>query len=220
MQKNNFSYMLIALLIFIVAVPIAHDLELVSLRTSRAVAIFCLLVIGVWSLRYAGRLFTIGMSVVILGVILNIWAFVSENNPLHIASLLILIAFLLVAIFTDLRQVAVVNDLSPNRIIGAICVYLMLGVIWSIAYSVLEFSQPGSFRGLTEVFTPGWNPDWIYFSFVTLTTLGYGDITPATQTARSLAIAEAIVGQFYIAVLVAGLVSAYMSARSDDTDTE
>jgi len=90
--------------------------------------------------------------------------------------------------------------------------------MWSTAYTVLEFSQPGSFKGLTELVSPVWNPDWIYFSFVTITTLGYGDITPLTQTARTLSFLEAIVGQFYIAVLVAGLVSAYISTKQDSSD--
>jgi uncharacterized membrane protein len=92
--------------------------------------------------------------------------------------------------------------------------------MWSIAYSVLEYFQPGSFKGLTELAMPAWNPDWIYFSFVTITTLGYGDITPLTQTARSLSFAEAITGQFYIAVLVAGLVSAYISSKRDSNDRD
>jgi hypothetical protein len=117
-----------------------------------------------------------------------------------------------------MRQVAVGTEINPNRIVGAICVYLLLGVMWSAIYMTIEFFQPGSFRGLTDVTSPVWNPDWIYFSFVTITTLGYGDITPLTQTARSFAFAEAIVGQFYIAVLVAGLVSAYISARQSNDE--
>ena len=139
---------------------------------------------------------------------------------LRVISLLTLCIFLFLATFNAFRQVAVGNDISPNRIVGAICVYLLLGVIWSIAYSIVEFSQPGSFKGLTELLSPLWSMDWIYFSFVTITTLGYGDITPLTQTARSLSFAEAIVGQFYIAVLVAGLVSAYISAKQDNSDSD
>jgi hypothetical protein len=107
------------------------------------------------------------------------------------------------------------DEISLNRIVGAICIYLMLGVIWSIGYSVLNIVEPGSFKGLTELADPAWNSDWIYYSFVTITTLGYGDITPLTQSAKTLSFAEAIVGQFYIAVLVAGLVSAYISARRE-----
>jgi hypothetical protein len=220
MKRNNFSYLLVALLLFIIVLPIAYDLGLASVRVSRFLAISSMLVVGIWSLRGAGRLYTFGMLAVIFGIILGILAIALANDGLHIVSELALFLFLVLAIFNTLRQIAVGNDISPNRIIGAICVYLMLGVIWSIAYSTLEFAQPGSFAGLTELADPLWNPDWLYFSFVTITTLGYGDILPLTQSARSLAFAEAVVGQFYVAVLVAGLVSAYISARAIDTIQE
>jgi hypothetical protein len=92
----------------------------------------------------------------------------------------------------------------------------MLGVIWALAYALLEAVIPGSFEGLTEQMTNfTWNPDWVYFSFVTLSTLGYGDILPLTFSARALAYFEAIVGQFYLAVLVAGLVGAFISEKQD-----
>jgi hypothetical protein len=220
MQKNNFSYLLAALLIFIIGVPIANDVDFISLRVARVLGITCLLAVGVWSLRGAGRLFFAGMFVVIAGIILNVLSFARESDTLHFISIIVLFVFLLLATVNALRQVAVGNEISPNRIVGAICIYLLLGVMWSIAYSVVEFLQPGSFKGLTELVPSAWNPDWVYYSFVTITTLGYGDITPLTQTARSLSFAEAIVGQFYIAVLVAGLVSAYISAKLGSSDDD
>lgn len=216
-MKNNFSYLLVALLILIIGVPVAYDLELISLPLSKVLGISSLLAIGVGSLRGAGRLFHVAIFLAVAGIILNILSVALDNDALHIISQLTLFVFLLLATFNTLRKVAVGNDISLNRIVGAVCVYLLLGVMWSIAYSVLEYSQPGSFKGLTELASPAWNPDWIYFSFVTITTLGYGDITPLTQTARSLTFSEAIVGQFYIAVLVAGLVSAYISARQNSS---
>ena len=220
MNRNDFSYLLVAILISIVALPVAHDLGLISMRVSRVLAVCSLLVIGIWSLRGAGRLYSLGMLLVIAGIILSVLAIVLDDDTPYILSKLSLFFFLSLATFNALRQVAVGNDISLNRIIGAICVYLMLGVMWSIAYAILEHSLPGSFDGLTAMVAPAWNPDWIYFSFVTITTLGYGDILPVTQTARSLAFAEAIVGQFYIAVLVAGLVSAYISTQGNNRDQE
>ena len=219
-MKNNFSYLLIALLLLIIGVPITNDLELVSIQLSRVLGGSSLLAVGVWSLRGAGRLYSAGMVVAIVGIILSVLSIALEDDILRVTALLAMFVFLLLATFNTLRQVAVGNNISPNRIVGAICVYLLLGVMWSIAYTVLEFSQPGSFKGLTELVSPVWNPDWIYFSFVTITTLGYGDITPLTQTARSLSFLEAIVGQFYIAVLVAGLVSAYISTRQNSSNSD
>ena len=219
-MNNNFSYLLIALLLFIIGVPVASNLDLISLQMSRVLGASSLLAVGVWSLRGAGRLYSAGMLVAIIGIVLSILSIVRDSDMLHVITLLAMFVFLLLATFNAFRQIAVGNDISPNRIVGAVCVYLLLGVIWSIAYTVLEYMQPGSFKGLTELVSSAWNVDWIYFSFVTITTLGYGDITPLTQTARSLTVAEAIVGQFYIAVLVAGLVSAYISSKRDSNDRD
>jgi len=219
-MNTNFSYLLVALLILIIGVPIAYDLELISLPISRVLGVSSVLAIGVGSLRGSGRLFHVGIFLVIAGIVLSVLSVAGDNDTLHFISQLTLFVFLLLATFNAMRQVAVGNEINPNRIVGAVCVYLLLGVMWSIAYSALEYSQPGSFKGLTELASPAWNPDWIYFSFVTITTLGYGDITPLTQTARSLSFAEAIVGQFYIAVLVAGLVSAYISAKQGSSNSD
>jgi hypothetical protein len=215
MRKNNFFYLLVALLIFIIGVPVAHDLGLLSLPVSKILGISSLLAIGVWSLRGAGRLFSFGMFFVVVGIILSLLSTARDDELLSIASLFSLFAFLLLTTVSASKQVGMSDEISLNRIVGAICIYLMLGVIWSIGYSVLNIVEPGSFKGLTELADPAWNSDWIYYSFVTITTLGYGDITPLTQSAKTLSFAEAIVGQFYIAVLVAGLVSAYISARRE-----
>jgi hypothetical protein len=215
MRHNSFSYLLVALLIFIVVVPVAYDLDLVSLAVSRILGISSLLAIGVWSLRGAGRLFSFGMFFVVMGIVLSLLYAVLGEELLQIAALSALFAFLLLTTVSAFKRVAISDEISANRIVGAICIYLMLGAIWSICYAMLEISAPGSFKGLTELADQGLNPDWVYFSFVTLTTLGYGDITPLTQSARTLSFAEAIVGQFYIAILVAGLVSAYISVRQE-----
>jgi len=98
-------------------------------------------------------------------------------------------------------------------LVGAVCVFLLIGVIWAIAYTLLELLAPGSFAGQAAGPPAGWDSGWLYFSFVTLTTLGYGDILPVSGLARTLAYMEAVVGQFYVAVLVASLVSAYVSAK-------
>lgn len=218
MQRNNFNYLLVALLIFIVIVPIAAGLDLISVRVSRLLAIPSLLAVGVWSLRGTGRLYVVSIALVIAGIAMSLAAYARADDSWYVISQLLLFAFLGLATFNNLRQVAAGNDISLNRIIGAICVYLTLGVMWSIAFSILEGTNPGSFAGLNVADGGDWESDWIYFSFVTITTLGYGDILPLTTTARSLALFEAIVGQFYIAILVAGLVSAYISAKATGKD--
>lgn len=215
MERTNFFYLLIALLILLFVIPLADDLNLVSAPLVRGLVFSCLLVIGVWSLKGGGRFFTIGMAFVIAGVILNVLAIKMHSPLFQYGSILSLLGFMVVAISFTLKQVAIGTDITANRLVGAICVYLLLGVIWAMVYTLVNTVSPGSFAGFSPMNDLGWDSEWLYFSFVTMTTLGYGDILPVSATARGLAYMQAVVGQFYIAVLVAGLVGAYVSRRSE-----
>lgn len=214
MERTNFSYLLVALVVFLAAVPLTDDLVAGSPHVVKAILFSTIVIIGVRSLKGAGRIFPAGMLFAISGVIFSVLSAQIESATLQFASLLALIGFVLVAIFHTLRQVAFGTEINTNRLIGAICVYLLLGVLWALAYSVLELATPGSFAGFDPWDHRGWDSEWLYFSFVTMTTLGYGDLLPISASARALAYAEAVVGQFYIAILVAGLVGAYIS-RND-----
>jgi len=102
------------------------------------------------------------------------------------------------------------TNVSSDTICGAVAVYMLLGVVWSFAYALLESFSPGSFSGLaseTGVSIAGDYQRFFGYSFVTLTTLGYGNVVPATSRADALAITEAMAGQVYLTVLVARLVA-------------
>jgi hypothetical protein len=119
-----------------------------------------------------------------------------------------------------LRSVFRARDVSLDTIAGALAAYLLLGVIWAFAYALLESQVPGSFVGLRSTGGDGY-AQYLSYSFVTLTTLGYGNVVPGNAKADSLAIAEAISGQFYLTVLVARLVAMSLSAgRAADPSEE
>jgi voltage-gated potassium channel len=97
-----------------------------------------------------------------------------------------------------------------DSIFGAVCGYVFLGLGWATTYSMIETLQPESFQISQSLRTAAdLSPPQVlmYYSFVTLTTVGYGDVTPITPVARTYAWIEAITGQFYLAIIVAGLVS-------------
>ena len=103
---------------------------------------------------------------------------------------------------------------SADTINGAICVYLVMGLGWAQAYELLAALEPASFAAGTEVIAAAHSFDrFIGFSFITLTTLGYGNIVPLTARGEALAIAEAITGQLYLAVLLARLVAMEITRR-------
>jgi hypothetical protein len=114
------------------------------------------------------------------------------------------LAILIIALIL-LVQVFRTGPVTHLRIQGAIAVYLLFGIGWAHAYHIAAILIPGSFNysagELSSV------QDWAYYSYVTLTTLGYGDITPVRPIARNLAITEALTGQLYLAVMLARLVA-------------
>jgi hypothetical protein len=116
-----------------------------------------------------------------------------------------LLALVLVMGIVAVRVFEGGGAVTADRIIGAVVLYLLLGVAWAVAYDVVALHVPNAFAG-GNVHAKG-PARWMYFSFVTLTTVGYGDITPVANTARSLAVLEALLGQLYPAIILARLVS-------------
>jgi hypothetical protein len=102
---------------------------------------------------------------------------------------------------------------DTERIMAALDAYLLAGLLFGVGYWMLDRSFPASFRGATGDSLD--LADAIYFSFVTIATLGYGDVVPVSPPARGLAMVEAVSGQMYLAVLVARLVSLYARQRED-----
>lgn len=136
---------------------------------------------------------------------------------------LITILYLAVLVYAFFSAIFSAKKVSAELICATLCLYLIMGLLWANVFALLETLCPGSFSG--KLLDPG-NLPWeqlqgfVYFSFITITTLGYGDITPQTQGAGALCQAEAIIGQFYIAVVVARLVSMYGSEKMTQESAE
>jgi hypothetical protein len=114
-----------------------------------------------------------------------------------------------------LRGIYARPTVTAESVSASLTVYLLLGTIWANAYALLEYLSAGSFYGLAGEGIVVARRELFYYSFVTLTTLGYGDIGPTSEVARSLVISEAVVGQLYLVVLVASLVGMFLSQRSE-----
>jgi hypothetical protein len=132
------------------------------------------------------------------------------------------VLFLFGAAGLIVRSLFGARSLTFDSIFGAVCGYLFLGLGWAVLYSMIESFRPGSFAISPSLLTGGENSRSLahvltYYSFVTLSTVGYGDISPVSPATRTFAWMEAIAGQFYLAVIVAGLVS-LLAARSPRQD--
>jgi hypothetical protein len=123
-----------------------------------------------------------------------------------------------------LRHALASATVTADTIAGAICFYLLLGVIWALIFSLIELAHPGSFlEGGRPLSAAGAEehqalvPALLYLSLVTLSTVGYGDILPVTPPARMFAALEGVIGPLYLAVLIAGLVGIHASRSGRGT---
>ena len=210
MNRPNYTYLLGGLFTVLVIAPsLAHahqSLALVIVPISFSLT----LLIGVWSLLSRWFLIGLGLAVAVAPMSIGVVVFAQDLSQLRMAATL---AFLALASWQIVRDVLLAGKVDVNRLVGAVCLYLMLGLAWALLYSWLELTAPGTFKGVEpSAITHTW--DFVYFSFVTITTLGYGDISPNSPLAQVLAYMEAITGQFYIAILVATLVGAHLTERA------
>jgi len=115
------------------------------------------------------------------------------------------IVFFAFMVVTILSFVFKQYDITHDVIYGAVVVYLFIAIMWTYIFRVVEVLQPGSFT-ITQALAEETRLTFLYYSIVTITTLGYGDITPVTDVAKSFSALEAVIGQIYLVVLVARLV--------------
>ena len=151
----------------------------------------------------------IGLAILGLITVGSVW---TDLRP-EITSLA---AMLYLGWITVILAVDVFRDrarVSADMVFGAVNVYLLIGVTFAMAHWAQTLLVPGSISGLNSGSEFG---DTLYYSFVTLTTLGYGDISPVSDNARMLAVFEAVLGQLYIAVLLARLVAVHISSKTKE----
>jgi hypothetical protein len=159
-----------------------------------------------------------GLTLVIIVRAASLWRG-GEATALDAAGLLASAAYAAFVAANVLAAVVRPNRVTANTIVGAICVYLLLAHVFGLVYFALELQAPGSIMGaaLQPVAAGGkqrfYLHQFLYFSVITLTTLGYGDMMPASPIARSLVMLEAMLGQFFLAVFVARFVGALGAPR-------
>jgi hypothetical protein len=165
-----------------------------------------IVLVAVWSVerQHYPRLSRIAITVLLFAILALELLF--DHYGLALFQLVTLLVFFSLTIVFACRQVLFSGSVDFNKIVGAICIYIFLALVWALTYLLVEHFFPGSIPGLES-------EDWresmqlaIYYSFVTMTTLGFGDISPLQPLARYLTYLEAVAGQFYIAILVASLI--------------
>jgi len=206
---GNFYYLLAGLLITLLGLPFGSKVPGMGLH-SMTLFFSLFMLLAVWSLAASRRIFQLGALLVLcIFSIVGIDVFIGFSRTLDILSLLLMTMFCSLSCYIAAFNVFVMHQVDFNSLVGAFCVYLLLGVMWALFYCALFILGWGAFSGINDAQGQEVFPDLVYFSFVTLASLGYGDIFPIGELTKTLAYLEAVTGQFYLAIMVAGLVGAY-----------
>jgi len=169
-------------------------------------------VIWTLNLRRGTFWFCLGLGgLASLLTILNNYFFTTDFNfNVQLLTLTAYIAFFAISIVVFLEKIFAEKAVTSDTIKGGISVYFLMGLLWTFLYQMVLLFDP---QAIMIPYGPEHIPPLIYFSFTTLTTLGYGDVTPVSMIARNLTILESTFGQIYLAVLVARLVGLHLRKK-------
>lgn len=201
-SKSKFFFLFISLILLAILNPLIEGGKIQQLIFFLVLGLVPLAV--VYAASHKKSQFKVAFILAFVFILTHISFVFFESKSVIVLDTIATIVLFGYMIFIIFAHIFKAKKVDLDSIFGAVSVYLLLGAIWSSVYFMIEYLLPGSFSGTNL----GLN-DFIYFSYVTLTTLGYGDILPVRSLARSLAVLEAIVGALYLAITIARLVSLY-----------
>jgi len=212
-HTERFLILLIFLLLLLVLSPFLKDLRWFELI--RSILTSWIFIEIYHTISWGKKQLTTGLILVVLAIA-AVWVnnFLGTVDKIIALTSTIIVIYLFFSIVVLARFIYSAERVGREVIYVAVIIYLLISIVWCYFYVTLESFVPGSFdlpldTGPTDKFI------WLmYFSFVTITTLGYGDITPLNAKASALASMEALIGQIYLVVIVAWLVGMHVYERS------
>lgn len=217
-RRTRFTWLFTALMVMLVAYPYFGD----HTRGAALGGVMSLIVLsaGVYALRTQRKTMIVAgiFALLALGAALHSLIGGIRGSVWGEAGFTAYYSFVTVAVF---REALRLRGFSRDAILGIVSVYLLIGIAYGSLFDLIETLQPGSFRfnlDLGVEASLGFR-SLLFFSFMTLTSIGYGDITPVTAQAQSLAILEGVTGVLYVAVLVARIVNAYQASHHEGEES-
>jgi hypothetical protein len=212
-RENRSALLLASIVLFFVMAPLLEDRAGGGLLLT--LNLYMTLVAAAGTLAEQRTVFWIALPIAILSMILVLASHYSSAWTLLFANYLVLAAFLMLvsgSLFFYLGQPGQI--ITRGRILVSVSLYFLLGLTWFALFNLINLIEPGSFAesGAPITGVVHWST-MLYFSLVTLTTLGYGDVTAVRPAARMIATLEAAAGVLYVAITVARLVSARGSSN-------
>ena len=217
---NNFNYLFFALVTLLFSTALLGVVEQAWAKTTVDFIVLGVFIMGTYSVRTERHwIWAVAtMFTLILGIF-----FLHEFLPDTVATSLhlsIILLFFIGSFLLSYKQILLVRSINQNIIIGSVVLYLLLGLIWTIIYLLLILFFPDAFNGLEPL---AWQENFsrvAYYSFVTLTTLGYGDISPKNSLAEFFVYLQTIVGVFYMAIIVSTLVSSRLAQLQKESPSD
>jgi hypothetical protein len=225
-HEHRFALLFFSLILFFLGSPLirtlAGDTNTLLSDIIIAALYMIFMLTAIFTVSKSGISKIIGVAFAIPVAILSVGQIVTETSMTDIMFQVLAICYLCYAIVLIIKYIFDQQIVNANKIFAALCVYLLISLVWALLYSMIEVIQPGSFiYVLAEEQSPlklkfgyGDTASSLYYSLVTMTTLGYGDIAPANEVARMFASTQAVIGQLYIAVLIARLVGLHASQKT------
>jgi len=208
---GRFRFLFISIILMMVLRPIMGGVGRLAILTDILFA--AVLISGLWAVSQKRGVFLVALLIAIPALVLGWVAHFAELPFLWILSRFFLAIFFCVTLVSLLSHIRRAKEVTADLIMGAASTYFLMGLFWAFIFFFIETVSPGSFR--LEGSGADMESQLIYYSFVTLTTVGYGDITAASMIARSYSVLETVTGQLYLTVLVAGLVGLHISQSTE-----
>lgn len=221
MNRQRFIPLLLSMVALILIDPLL-EVQIFGIHTDRVLFTIVLLA-GLYGIGGEHRI-AIRALVLLLPALVADWvqSVLGASAILVAVSFTFTFLFIFYVVWVIAEAIRHESRVSVDTIAGGISIYLLLGLLWTVLYAALETLRPGSFEwdgvSLTELKTTHGVtglPHLMYFSFTTLTTLGFGDITPETRGAQALTTLQALVGQLFLAIFIAALVGMHLAGRRD-----
>ena len=209
--KDRFLFLIVFIVALIVLGPFIEDF--IGLRYFMDLFFSIIFIATIYAVSQK-RYHIIIAAILMIPALFAVWIpdIPTNNTPLTIGYICGLIVFAF-AVISILNYIFNEETVTRQTISAAVAVYLLIALMWSFIYRLIENLYPASFA-VAHAKLEGAENIYLYFSLVTITTLGYGDITPIGSQALSLAVLEAITGQIYLVVVVAWFVGLYVSRKS------
>lgn len=210
-RGDSYGLLLVLLLVLYVMMA-AFSYENLWLRFALSMMLAVVLLLTLHTSHVRSRAFRV---IVVLMVLVEFGNFVQAlaNRSGNDGSSFLMFALILAAPIVILNRIIRHETVTLETILGAICVFVLIGIAFAGIYAAVNDVEPTGF--FAQEVTPK-SVDYLYFSFVTITTVGYGDLTAGTSTGRVLVTFEALIGQIFLVTLVARLVSMYGTSQRRD----